>query len=691
MFAPIESLPYLKPALAKLVRRAAGGDVLLDLALHLPAGVIDRSRRPSIAAAPLGELVTIRAVVEAHLPPRKTSLPYRIRLRDESGVLTLVYFRAKAAMLQSLYPVGAERVVSGRLEEERGELQMAHPDAVANVERGQDVEDFEPVYPLSTGLSPRTMLRVVRQALARLPELPEWADPALVAREAWPPFTPALKHVHAPRQEADLDPQSATRLRLAYDELFARQLALKLTRDARRALPGVAMSGDGALVARVQAGLPYRPTSAQRRAFADIAADMARPEPMSRLLQGDVGSGKTLVAALAIARAAEAGKQAALMAPTEVLARQHAETIGRFLDPAGLRVAALTGRDKGRARASLLEQIRSGEISALAGTHALFQSDVAFRDLGLVIIDEQHRFGVSDRARLVEKGRAPDLLAMSATPIPRTLALAAFGDLDICVLDEMPPGRKPVATRALPNTRLDEVVDAVARAVAKGERIYWVCPMVAHDEDAAMASADLAAASDRAEDLRAHFPGQVGLVHGRLSPRDKDAALNLFRTGEAAILVATTVIEVGVDVPEATVIVIEHAERFGLAQLHQLRGRVGRGQKPGVCLLVYAPPLSETGRIRLDALRRTNDGFDIAEMDFKLRGAGDVLGVKQSGLPQFRLADAALHARLIPAADRDARLLVERDPRLESPRGLAARLALRVFGYEDPQRLFASG
>jgi ATP-dependent DNA helicase RecG len=492
--------------------------------------------------------------------------------------------------------------------------------------------------------------------------------------------------MHTPADPTDILPSSPARTRLAYDELFARQCALRLRRAHRREEPGRAVAGDGKLTARILSAFPYKPTRAQARAFDEIAKDMAQTSPMLRLLQGDVGSGKTLVAALSMARAAEARLQSALMAPTDILARQHGANLIPLLDSAGLKGAVLTGRDRGAAREAIVNQLASGELDVVIGTHALFQESVAFLDLALIVIDEQHRFGVSDRKRMVEKGYAPHVLVMSATPIPRTLALAVHGDMDISVLDEKPPGRQPIRTVAMPASRADEVADHIAEAAARGERAYWVCPLIEESE-----SVDFAAVEDRYEILRERFGDQVEIVHGRMAPADREAAMERFRSGEAFLLVATTVIEVGVDIPEASIMVVENAERFGLAQLHQLRGRVGRGKLRGSCVLLWKGPLSETAKTRLDAVRRSDDGFVIAEIDYKLRGAGDVLGVQQSGLPPFRLVDPEAHGDMLGAADKEARLAIDRDPTLEHERGRAIALVLELFGYEDAAALARSG
>lgn len=668
-----------------LIAKVASGKLVRDLVFLPPNSAIDRRLRVPIAETNEGDIATIEAEVDAHMPAYK-NLPHRIRLRDESGFLTVAYFRGSDEMLRRMWPVGQTRLVSGEIKFYEGMRQMLHPDHVVDPSKGEAPPAVEPIYPLTQGLSGRMLSRTILAALDTLPETPEWLEPSTVKAHDWPDFRTALEHIHRPASPEDVLPESAFRTRLAYDELFARQCALRLRRAHRRKEPGRSVIGDERFTSAILNSLPYAPTGAQTRSVREIYEDMAEPAPMLRLLQGDVGSGKTLVAALAMARAAEAGLQSALMAPTDILARQHGATLQPLLEAAGVKMAVLTGRDKAKDRREILERMSSGEVSVVVGTHALFQEEVRFHDLGLIVIDEQHRFGVSDRMRMVSKGFAPHVLVMSATPIPRTLALSIHGDMDLSVLDEKPPGRQPIATAAMPTTRIDEVIEGVAEARKRGERAYWVCPLIEESE-----AIDLPAVIDRHKELQAYFGKGVEIVHGQMNAAARDAAMERFRTGESFLMVATTVIEVGVNVPEATIMVIENAERFGLAQLHQLRGRVGRGDKRGSCVLLWKPPLGEQAKERLDALRRNEDGFAIAEIDFRLRGAGDVLGTQQSGLPPFRLVSPEAHAGMLGAADKEARLAVERDPELSSERGKAIHLALALFGYAEAAELARSG
>lgn len=686
LFAPLSSLTGIGPRFAKLLEKAAGAHVV-DLLWHLPREVVDRRFAPPIAEAPPGRIVTIKVTVDHHLPSTDKRRPYRVICRDETGVLTLTFFHADKTYLERELPVGEERLISGRVEYFRSEAQIAHPDFIVRPEQASAIPRIEPVYPLTAGLTPKVLRKAVLAALDRAPHLPEWLDPAYQKRQGWPSWQDCIRAAHNPESGSDVSDMAQTRMRLAFDELLASQLALAITRAKAKKLPGRVIQGDKQLRALALKALPFKLTGSQVEALKEIGADMASSSRMLRLLQGDVGSGKTVVALFAMLNAIECGGQAALLAPTEILARQHFETIEPLAKAAGVRIAVLTGRDKGKARKALLEELADGSIQILIGTHAIFQEDVAFQDLMLAVIDEQHRFGVHQRLALAGKGKGVDMLVMTATPIPRTLMLSAYGDLDVSRLRDKPAGRKPVDTRLVPNGRLDEVAEGIGRAIKSGAKVYWVCPLVEDSE-----VLDLAAATERYEDLKHRFgDAVVALVHGKMKAADKDAAMARFVDGEAQILVATTVIEVGVNVPEATVMVIEHAERFGLAQLHQLRGRIGRGDAASTCLLVYGQNLTQTAERRLKTMRETEDGFVIAEEDLRLRGAGELLGTRQSGLPVFRLADLAVHGDLLAAARDDARLIIERDPDLSSERGKALRVLLYLFERDSAVATLRSG
>jgi ATP-dependent DNA helicase RecG len=686
LFAETRTLPGVGPKVEKLIARVAGTR-LVDLVFDLPSGLIDRSYRPKLIEAELGRIATVTVNVLDHVPAHDRRQPYRVRCSDDTAAIELVFFHAYADHLKRLLPVGSKRVISGRIEKFQNRLQMPHPDHVLTPDEAASFPMQEPVYRLTENLAGKVMARAVRAAVEKVPALPEWQNAAYVKRRGWMPFADALHTAHAPKREDDLSLEAPARLRLAYDELLANQLALVLIRARMRGLKGRAVKGDGRLRKKAFAALPFVLTAPQEAALAEIEADMAAPARMLRLLQGDVGAGKTVVAMLALLNAVEAGGQGALMAPTEILARQHMASLEPLASAAGIRMAILTGRERGASRETAVKALADGEIQILVGTHALFSEDVQFRDLALAVVDEQHRFGVHQRMQLQGKGDQPvDVLVMTATPIPRTLALTAYGDMDVSRLTGRPPGRKPVETRVMPSERLGEAVEHLRRAVAKGARAYWVCPLIEESE-----KSDLAAAEERAAELRKTLGTHVGLVHGKMKAADRDTAMAKFKAGETTVLVATTVIEVGVDVPEATIMVVEHAERFGLAQLHQLRGRVGRGVGKSSCLLVYQNPLGETAKARLKTLRETDDGFVIAEEDLRLRGAGELLGTRQSGMPEFRIADLAVHGELLSAARDDAKLILSQDPDLRSQRGEALRILLYLFERDEAVRYLRTG
>lgn len=690
LFAPARSLPGVGARIGQLIARATGAEsdeaLVRDLAFHLPNSFIDRRERPPLYRLPQAGTVTVEGTVERIDKPRGTDSPWRITLADGDATVQLIYFRAQADWLRKLFPLGARMVVSGKVEWYDMRPQIPHPDYVLPVERADELPSIEPVYGLTGGLSPKVLRRAVGEALLRLPDLPEWLSPDLLAARNWPSFGDALRQVHAPPDVEGAGPTSLAWQRLAFDELTASQLALALVRGSTRRRRGAQWRAMGQLRRTIEAILPFSLTGSQRQALAEIEGDLAGEDRMVRLLQGDVGSGKTVVALIAMANVIEAGGQAALMAPTELLARQHHATIAPLAEAAGIEAVLLTGKDRAAERSRTLETIASGAAGIVIGTHALFQAGVEFKRLGLAVVDEQHRFGVHQRLAMSAKGDAPDMLVMTATPIPRTLVLSYFGDMEVSRLAEKPAGRQPVDTRAVPLERLAEVVERIGRAITAGGKAYWICPLVAESD-----KSDLAAAEERYGALAARFGGRVGLVHGRMKAADKDREMERFRAGEIAILVSTTVVEVGVDVPDATIMVIEHAERFGLAQLHQLRGRVGRGSARSSCLLLYRSPLGETARARLAIMRETEDGFRIAEEDLRLRGEGDVLGTRQSGMPGFSIALPEVHGELLEAARDEAKLALTRDPDFSSDRADALRLLLYLFGRDDAVRLMRAG
>lgn len=694
LFASASGIKGIGQKLDKVLAKFLRGDAsasprIVDLLFHLPTGIVDRRFRPRIADLPQKGIVTIEVKVGRHKPPPPFNkrLPYRVEVSDSTGTLTLVFFHAFVDHLKRSLPEGETRFISGEISWYGEEPQIAHPDHILTAEEFSHMPLIEPVYPLTAGLSPKILGRAIRTALERLPEMAEWQDAAWKQRHGWPDFSGALEALHNPQITETPSINSPSHLRLAYDELLANQLALSLVRGHMKRASGRSFVGSGQRQAKIVAALPYQLTNAQTFANAEIQKDMASPSRMLRLLQGDVGSGKTIVALLALATAVECGAQGAFMVPTEILARQHIMSLTPLCEAAGISIAVLTGREKGKQRDEILERLASGGIDILIGTHALFQEGVEFKNLGLVVIDEQHRFGVHQRLALQAKaGGATDLLVMTATPIPRTLALTVYGDMDVSKLTEKPAGRLPIDTRVLPLERMDEVVAGLGRSIKSGQRAYWVCPLVEESE-----MVDLAAAEDRFKYLEHRFPRRVGLIHGRLKGAEKDSIMADFKSGAIDVLVSTTVIEVGVDVPEASIMVIENAERFGLAQLHQLRGRVGRGAVKSTCLLLYQEPLGETAKARLRIMRETEDGFRIAEEDLRLRGAGEMLGTQQAGLPLFRIADLAAHGELLAAARDDAALILARDAELKTPRGEALRALLYLFERDEAVKLLSAG
>ena len=682
----MDKLPGIGPRYSALLTRLCGPN-LRDLLWHLPVSGLSRQAVASARGVESGQIVTLTLQIESHEPPPQRGKPYRIQTWHEGGRIELVYFNQKGDYLNRILPVGGKRLVSGRIEWRHGLGQMIHPDYVIDPALGETIPAFEPIYGLTAGLPGKIVQKAIAAALDRLPVFAEWQDSSVLEREQWPSFTKAMNILHHPQRAEDIAPDHPARRRLAYDELLANQLALALVRARQKKGRGRVIAGDGRHRAAILAALPYQLTNAQTMALHEIEQDLASPTKMLRLLQGDVGSGKTIVALMAMAMAAEAGMQAALMAPTDILARQHRETLTPLAAAAGLRLGLLTGRDSAKERRQTLEELAAGKIDIVIGTHALFQEQVVFADLGLVIIDEQHRFGVHQRLALSQKGIAPDVLVMTATPIPRTLTLTAYGDMDVSRLMEKPPGRRPIETRTIPKERMDDLVQGLHRAIKEGARIYWVCPLVEESEDLE----DIADATSRFDGLAKIFPNRVGLVHGRMKGPEKDQTIAAFAAGNLDILVATTVIEVGVNVPEATIMIIEHAERFGLAQLHQLRGRVGRGGAQSSCILLYDSPLSAVARERLKILRESEDGFKIAEVDLALRGAGEVLGTRQSGLPEFRLAVLERDHDLMAMAHDEAKLILHRDEELLSDRGKILRVLLYLFERDVAVRYLRSG
>ena len=696
-FTPVSSLKFVGPAMQQAFQRLLRPPrvldhenppvpVLRDLLFHLPTGAIDRRNVTPFAALRKGEYAVVQVTVDEQVPPpRGRKLPYRIATHDAAGdLLTLTYYNVKGDYLTRQLPVGEWRLVGGTAEMYHGLPTMVHPDLVAPLSKSAEILCLSPTYPLTYALSQRLLQRTILQALARVTDLPEWLDPAFMAQEHFIGFTPSVKAIHQPSTETALLPQEPYRRRLAYDELLANQLALALAKRFETRATSYAISPQPQIEARWRAALPFALTEGQEQVLAEIRHDMAQGQRMVRLLQGDVGSGKTILAFAAMAQVAGSGLQACLMAPTDLLARQHLASLQPLAQAAGLRLMLLTGKQRKNESAAVRDAMARGEVDLVIGTHALFQDDSAFKKLGLIVVDEQHRFGVGQRLKLASKGQAPHLLQMTATPIPRSLGMTLYGDMDISSLTERPPGRKDIDTRAVPFSRAAEVVEGLARVMGAGEKAYWVCPLIdpPDPDDKNFGALQLAAAEERFAELNARFPGKVGLVHGRMKLPERERVMQDFAHGDLQLLVATTVIEVGVNVTSATVMVIEHAERFGLAQLHQLRGRVGRSDKASRCVLLYHA-LGDIAKSRMAILRETNDGFRVAEEDLRLRGAGDLLGTRQTGLPEFLLVDYAHHLDLIRIAHDDVKLILHHDPDLTTARGRALRLLLSLFDYDS--------
>lgn len=696
-FAPVDRLKYVGPStkemLARLLRPTRAVEeaetrppVMRDLLFHLPVDVLDRRIITKLSDIKPGRYTSLDVEILEHVPPPRIrrKIPYRVVAQDDTGIVILIYYHVKDDYLTRSLPVGTRRIICGTVGMVDGQPTISHPDITAPIEKAAQVLKLAPIYPLTAGLSQRVLHKAIEQATTSMKPLPEWLDGAFLQQRGLRSFSDAIRSLHHPQDASDVAPDGTIRTRLAYDELLANQLALNLARRSVERQECYTIKPDAELAQRLKAALPFQLTKGQDSVLADVMGDISSGHRMVRLLQGDVGSGKTIIALAAMAQAVAAGYQACLMAPTDLLARQHHETLAPLAEKIGIRLGFLSGKMKKAAQGEVLAQVADGEIEILIGTHALFQDQVEFRQLALMVIDEQHRFGVAQRMKLASKGKQPHLLQMTATPIPRSLGMTLYGDMEISSLTERPPGRKEIDTRIVPFARAHEVIEGLARVIAAGEKAYWVCPLIeAQSEDEKNAfTLDLAAAEERFAELSARFPGKVGLVHGRMKVTEREKVMQAYAHGELQLLVATTVIEVGVNVPEATVMVIEHAERFGLAQLHQLRGRVGRSERPSRCILLYHDKLSEVASSRLKILRETNDGFLIAEEDLKLRGAGDMLGHRQTGMPDFVLADLAHHLPLLRIAHDDAKLVLHRDPDLLSQRGKALRLLLALFEYD---------
>ncbi len=684
LFAPLSTLPGVAGRREALFKRLLG-ERAIDALLHFPSGIHAYRLVRTINEANIGETVIVQAQIMGHKSSFKRGSPHRVSCYDGSTFFDVVFFHGNTPYFNKILPDGSKKIIIGRADKNLSKWSITHPDKILPAGPEMMIPEKEVIYPLTTGVTNKCVHRVMDAALGRLINFPEWHDITLLEDGKLISFNQAIRQAHHPKDIQDLT-LSPAHERIIFDELFAHQLALHYARQANQIqIPGQAMAGNGELIRRLLKELPYEPTDSQKSVLHDIFEDMSRPIPMTRLIQGDVGCGKTLVALMAMLKAIESGYQAAILAPTDILARQHAETIIDLASKIGIKADILTGRDKGKKREKLLESLAAGQINLLIGTHALITDSVKFHRLGLAVIDEQHRFGVEQRLALSEKGNNPDILAMTATPIPRSLQLANFGDMDVSIIKEKPAGRQPVDTKVLPLNRMNDVIDGVCREIQNSAKIFWVCPLVEESE-----KINVSAAVDRYEQLKEIFGSKIGLVHGKMKAADKDAIMDQFINDDVSILIATTVIEVGVNVPAATIMIIEHAERFGLAQLHQLRGRIGRGDKPATCILLYGHEMSQIGKERLSTMRQTNDGFEIAEADLRLRGGGDILGTRQSGLPGFRLADFVSYpdrmGELLRLANQETKKVIKENPRLEGERGLAIRLLLKIFSKDDAIR-----
>lgn len=674
LYKPLTVLQGIGPKYRALLTTLIKGDRLIDLAFHMPHSYVSRKVLTKLVHVPFDTPIIVKVTVEAHKPPRKYSGPYEIITSDGTSYLSIVYFHAKGDYLEKLYPVGREVAIAGKVESFGGKKQMMHPDYVVPGAQLSTIPQIEPIYPLCNGITNKTIRMAIKGLRQFIPDPSEWIPRATIEANHWPRFQLALLGAHM--LDTTIDHEKA-RERLAFDELYAHQISLRIARNQVKIDTAPRLPSPLPLVEKAVEALPFTLTEDQKEVLRDIYKDMKSGSPMRRLLQGDVGCGKTVVAFLAMLAITEANFQAAIMAPTDILARQHYAFMKPFEDLLGVKVALLTAREKGSHRKELFHDLATGKIDLIIGTHALFENDVIFGKLGVVIIDEQHRYGVEQRYKLLSKGEAPHLLVMTATPIPRTLHMAFYGDLDLSQIRHKPGQRKQIDTRVISLERLYQVINGLASQIEKGEQIYWICPLVAESE-----KLDLAAAEDRFTFLKGIFGHKVGLIHGRIDNTHKDEVLQAFKEGDIQILVSTTVVEVGIHVEQATTMIIEHAERFGLSQLHQLRGRVGRSDLASFCLLLYAPPLNPIAQRRLEVMRETNDGFVIAEEDLNLRGSGTILGRAQSGAGDFRIAEFPQDFKLLSAAH----ALVQEYAPTETPHDL-----LQLFQMEHAIPLIQAG
>ena len=673
LFVPVENFNGIGPKLSSWIKNLCG-PYALDVLWHMPTGI---NHRPLLKTKPiLPQLGTLFLEITAHKVPRSRKLPCVISGTSTLGIVEIVFFHYHPSLLAKKLAIGKKVWISGKFSYEQDTIKVSHPDYIED--DLSKIPQNEVIYPLKAGANGKVIRKIIEQIIPILPNLPEEIDPIILKQHGWPSWQQAVKIMHSPQTQEDLALQQLARQRLAFDELLSNQIALHLTRRHNHQKPGQSLPFKN----QINLNLPFDLTSAQKKCLQEIRNDLASNECMIRLLQGDVGSGKTVVALLAALQAIENNTQTAFLAPTDILARQHFEKIKNLCQTLPIEIQLLTSHEKGKKRQEILSDLTQGRIDLLIGTHAILEQNVTFKKLSFAIIDEQHRFGVKQRLSLANKEQGTNLLFMTATPIPRTLALTAYGDMDISVLNEKPKGRQPIDTRVIP---LSQVETIISRLKSLSSQIYWVCPLVEESEES-----DLMAAQKRFQNLQKIYGEKVGLIHGKMKPEEKKQAMDRFISGDTKILVSTTVIEVGVDVPSAATMIVEHAERFGLASLHQLRGRVGRGQDKAICLLLHGR-LSETGHKRLKILRDFDDGFKIAEADLHLRGAGEILGLRQSGLPLFHMANIEEHTDLLTLANQQAQKILTQDPYLTTPHGQAVKNMLYLFQKDTVINLLNAG
>ena len=673
IYSSISELPGVGPKIENLFNRM-GIFRNLHFLWHIPYNVIKRQKHLNIHEAEINSLVTLKIKVLRHKPSRFKRQPYKINCICGETPIDIVYFYARHPVMRATLPVGKEKYVSGKLEYFRNNFQITHPSHIIDAEQIKSLKDIEPVYSLTSGLSQRIVLKYLDKILNSLPKFDEWIEKKILKKYSFENWNKSINSIHNPKNSEDLINNNIFRRRLAYDELLAHQLAISIIRNSNQKKLGIFFNKKSNLTENFIKKLPFELTKSQNKAWDEIKEDLMSRDQMVRLLQGDVGSGKTIIALLSMLLAVESGYQASIMVPTSILANQHFQNISELLKHSSIKIILLTGKDKGKNRLEKIKIIENGEANIIIGTHALIQDDINFKSIGIVVVDEQHRFGVFQRMAFTYKGVRPSVLVMSATPIPRTLSLAAYGDMDETRITEKPIGRLPIITTSLKFINEFKLIKRLKEKIKTGEKTYWICPLVEESEEL-----DLKAATTRYNNLNKIFKKQVLLVHGRLHEKEKEEIMEKFKNENYKILVATTVIEVGIDIKDATTIIIEHAERFGLAQLHQLRGRVGRNNLQSYCILLHKDSIGDNAKRRINKMKATNDGFEIAEEDLNIRGPGEILGKKQSGIPSFKLADLTYDADLLKDAREAATEIINTNPKLNNNHGNNLKELLYLF------------